>query len=129
MARQVGRYLATEGVFVYCGGRGGVMEAVCRGVEDNSGISVGILPGCHGDAANRHVTVSVASGAGDARNNMIANSVHGAIAIGGEYGTLSEIALTLRQDKPVVGLGTWDIKGVEKASSPKEAVSKILDLI
>jgi len=90
---------------------------------------VGILPGSNCERMNRYVTIPVATGAGDARNNMIANSIHGAIAIDGEYGTLTEIGHTLRQGKPVVGLETWDIDGVDVANSPKEAVSKIMELV
>lgn len=128
-AREIGKLLAKEGVLVYCGGRGGVMEAACQGVFEENGMVVGILPGSNCEKMNRYVTIPVATGAGDARNNMIANSIHGAIAIDGEYGTLTEIGHTLRQGKPVVGLETWDIDGVDVANSPKEAVSKIMELV
>jgi len=128
-AMEVGRLLAQEDVIVYCGGRTGVMEAVCRGVAEAGGTAVGVLPDDHCDNANGHVSIPVATGSGQARNVMIANSVHGAIAIDGEYGTLSEIAHTLGQGKPVVGLGSWEIKGMQDAETPKEAVAKILGLI
>ncbi|MFQ6607891.1 MAG: TIGR00725 family protein, partial [Fidelibacterota bacterium] len=78
---------------------------------------------------NDYLSVSVATGAGSARNTMIANSVQGAIAIDGSYGTLSEIGHTLRMGKPVVGLDTWDIEGVVAVESPEEAVIKIMELI
>ncbi|MFQ6674247.1 MAG: TIGR00725 family protein [Fidelibacterota bacterium] len=128
-SRTVGRLLAMEKVLVYCGGMTGVMEGVSHGVSEVNGTVVGILPesGCEG--ANRFVTVPVATGAGGARNVMIANSVQGAIAIDGEYGTLSEIAHTLRLGKPVVGLDTWSIEGVETVNTPEEAVTRILELV
>ena len=128
-AREVGRLLAEKGILIYCGGKGGVMEAVSKGASENRGTVVGILPDSDCEIANRYVTIPVATGAGDARNTMIANSIHGAIAIDGEYGTLSEIGHTLKQGKPVVGLDTWDIDGIYIAASPEESVLKILELI
>ncbi len=128
-AAEVGRFLAEEDVVVYCGGRKGVMEAVCRGVADAGGTVVGILPDDHCGNANGHVTIPVATGVGQARNVIIANSVHGAIAIAGQYGTLSEIAHTLGQGKPVVGLGSWEIKGVDRVATAEDAVTRILALI
>lgn len=129
LAERTGKLLANAGALVYCGGRGGVMEAVCKGVSEAGGSVVGILPNSDTSGANGYVTVPVATGAGQGRNVMIANSVHGAIAIDGAYGTLSEIAHTLAQEKPVVALESWDIKGVMEVSSPEEAVERILDLI
>lgn len=128
-AREVGRLLAERGAVVYCGGMGGVMEAVSRGVSEESGIVVGILPEADCDSGNEFLTIPVATGAGSARNVMIANSVQGAIAIDGSYGTLTEIGHTLRMGKPVVGLGTWDIEGVVAVENPEEAVEKIVSLI
>lgn len=127
-ARKVGRILAKKGVLVYCGGRTGVMEAVSRGVREEHGSVVGILPDENSDSANPYVDIPVATGAGSARNAMIVNSVHGAIAIDGHYGTLSEIGHALRAGKPVVGLETWDIKGVHPVKTPEESVEKILEL-
>lgn len=128
-AQAVGRLLAQKGVLVYCGGRTGVMEAVSRGVREENGTVVGILPEADSDGANPFVDIPVATGAGSARNVMIVNSVHGAIAIDGYYGTLSEIGHALRAGKPVVGLETWDIKGVHVVSTPEESVQTILELI
>ena len=128
-AREVGRLLALKGVIVYCGGMGGVMEAVSRGVSEESGTVVGILPEADGDSGNEYLTLPIATGAGSARNVMIANSVQGAIAIDGSYGTLSEIGHTLRMEKPVIGLGTWDIEGVVTVKTPEAAVKNILELI
>lgn len=128
-AREVGRLLAQRGVLVYCGGRTGVMEAVSRGVRDGNGTVVGILPEEDCESANPFVTIPVATGAGSARNAIIVNSVQGAVAIDGQYGTLSEIGHALRAGKPVVGLDTWDIKGVRPAKTPEETVNAILELI
>ena len=128
-ARKVGKLLASRGAVVYCGGLGGVMKAVSQGVSEENGTVVGILPGRDSRTANPYTSIPVATGTGNARNTMIANSVHGAIAIDGQYGTLSEIALTLGQNKSVVGLHTWGIKGVVGVKSPEEAVSRILELI
>ena len=127
-AEMVGKLLAEKGALVYCGGRSGVMKAVCKGTSEAGGTVVGILPTEDASGINRYVTVPVATGAGQGRNVMIANSVHGAIAIAGAYGTLSEIAHTLSQNKPVVTLGSWDIKGVNEAQTPEGAVQKILEL-
>ncbi len=129
VAEETGKRLADAGALVYCGGRGGVMEAVCRGTSGAGGTVVGILPNSDTSGINGYVSVPVATGAGQGRNVMIANSVQGAIAIDGAYGTLSEIAHTLAQDKPVVTLGSWDIKGVTEVQTPEEAVTTIMELI
>ena len=128
-AREIGRLLARRGVIIYCGGLNGVMEAVSRGVSEESGTVVGILPEADAGSGNEFLTIPVATGAGSARNVMIANSVQGAIAIDGSYGTLSEIGHTLRMGKPVVGLGTWDIEGVVDVADPEAAVNRIMELI
>ena len=129
MAEEVGSLLVENGAVVYCGGLTGVMDAVSKGVKNGDGTVVGILPGSECDEANEYVTIPVATGMGKARNVVIVNSIQGAIAIDGEYGTLSEIAHTLNQDKPVVGINTWDIKGVVPVETPQEAVTKIMELI
>jgi len=126
---EVGRLLAKKDVIIYCGGRSGVMKSVSQGVSEAGGTVVGILPDNSCDSSNKYITIPVATGVGQGRNIIIANSVEGAIAINGAYGTLSEIAHTLSQGKPVVGLGTWDIKGVIQVITPKEAVETVLGLI
>lgn len=126
---EVGRLLAKNDVIVYCGGRSGVMESVSQGVSEAGGTVIGILPDSSCDSSNKYISISVATGVGQGRNIIIANSVEGAIAIDGAYGTLSEIAHTLSQGKPVVGLGTWDIRGVIQVSTPEEAVETVLSLI
>jgi uncharacterized protein (TIGR00725 family) len=125
-AEAVGRLLAEQGVGVVCGGRGGVMAAVCRGSCEAGGLTIGILPGEDTSEANAWVQIAIPTGLGEARNAIVARAGVGAIAIGGEYGTLSEIALALKWGKAVAGLGTWDIDGVYAAESPEDAVQFIL---
>jgi uncharacterized protein (TIGR00725 family) len=126
VAEQVGRLLARRGAVVVCGGLGGVMEAACRGARDEGGLAVGILPGLDRGAANPHVSVAVATGLGEARNALVVRAADALIAVGGAYGTLSEIALALKAGKPVIGLGTWEIEGVEPADGPESAVETAL---
>lgn len=122
MAEEVGKLLAKEGVIVITGGLGGVMEAVSRGAYLEGGITVGILPTAKKDDANPYIKIPIPTGMGEMRNALIVRASDVLIAIGGEYGTLSEIALALKTGKKVIGLKTWDIKGVIKATSPEEAV-------
>ena len=121
-AEAVGRALAEAGAVLVCGGLGGVMEAACRGAKAGGGTTVGILPGPDRGAANPHVDVAVATGLGEARNALVVRAADALVAIGGEYGTLSEIALAVKAGKPVVGLGTWELDAVRIALSPEEAV-------
>ena len=109
-AEAVGRALAEAGAVVVCGGLGGVMEAACRGAAAGGGTSLGILPGDDRSAANPHVTVAVATGLGEARNALVARAADAVVAVAGEFGTLSEIALALAAGTPVVGLGTWELR-------------------
>jgi uncharacterized protein (TIGR00725 family) len=126
IAEEVGRLLARRGAVVVCGGLGGVMEAACRGARGEGGTALGILPGLDRGAANPHVSVAVASGLGEARNALVVRAADALIAVGGAYGTLSEIALALKTGKPVIGLGTWAIEGVEPADGPRAAVDAAL---
>jgi uncharacterized protein (TIGR00725 family) len=109
-AEDLGRELARRGAVVVCGGLGGVMEAVCRGARAQGGRTVGILPGDDRAAANPHVEVAVATGMGEGRNLLVVRTADAVVAVDGEFGTLSEIALALRLGKPVVGLDTWEIR-------------------
>jgi uncharacterized protein (TIGR00725 family) len=133
-AEDVGRLLATRGAVLVCGGLGGVMEAACRGAKDGGGTTVGILPGHDRRAANRYVDVAIATGLGEARNALVVRAADALIAVGGGFGTLSEIALALKSGKPVVGIGTWDLRraGVSEhplleAGDAGEAVTLALD--
>lgn len=105
-ATDVGREIATRGGTLLCGGLGGVMEAAARGAKSAGGITVGILPGIRADA-NDYVDVALGTGLGEMRNLVLVRSCDVLIAIGGGYGTLSEIAFALRVGTPVVGLDTW----------------------
>ena len=125
-AEEVGRLLARRGAVVVCGGLGGVMEAACRGASREGGTTVGLLPGLDRGAANPFVSVAVATGLGEARNALVVRAADALIAVGGAYGTLSEIALALKAGKPVIGLGTWEIDGVERVEGPEAAVNMAL---
>src|SRR5581483_3976079 len=107
-AEEVGRLLAAAGAVVVCGGLGGAMEAACRGAKSAGGTTLGILPGRDRAGANRFVDLAVATGLGEARNALVVRAADALVAVGGGYGTLSEIALALKAGTPVVGLGTWE---------------------
>jgi uncharacterized protein (TIGR00725 family) len=126
VAEEVGRLLARRGAVVVCGGLGGVMEAACRGTGEEGGTAVGILPGLDRGAANPHVSVAIATGLGEARNALVVRAADALIAVGGAYGTLSEIALALKGGKRVIGIGTWDIEGIELADGAEAAVEAAL---
>jgi uncharacterized protein (TIGR00725 family) len=127
-AEAVGRALAQAGAVVVTGGLGGVMEAACRGARDAGGLTVGILPGGDRSAANAAVMVALATGLGELRNGLVIRSADAVVAVGGAYGTLSEVALALKTGVPVVGLNTWEIEGIEPAEAPAEAVERALEL-
>jgi len=132
-AETVGRLLAEAGAVLVCGGRGGVMAAACRGAKSAGGLTIGILPGVDARDANPWVDVPIVTGLGEARNTIVVRSADAVIAVGGAYGTLSEIAFTLRWDKPLVGLGTWELArggapdgSIIRAETPEEAVAMAL---
>ena len=132
LAEAVGRLLAERGCVVVCGGLGGAMEAACRGAKAAGGTTIGILPGDDPRAANPWVDHPIPTGLGQARNVIVAAS-EAVIAVGGGFGTLSEIALALKLGKPVVGLGTWELarggepeETIVRAASPSEAVDAAL---
>jgi uncharacterized protein (TIGR00725 family) len=125
-AESVGRLLGQRGATIVCGGLGGVMAAVCRGAREAGATTVGLLPGSDRAAANEWVSVVIPTGLGELRNGLVVRSADAVIAVGRGYGTLSEVALALRSSRPVVGLGSWDIEGVEPAQSPQEAVERAL---
>ena len=109
LAAEVGRELARRGAILICGGLTGVMEAACRGAASEGGLTIGILPGDNPDSANSYVCIPIVTGAGYARNMAVVKSAQAVIAIGGSYGTLTEIAYALQSDIPVIGLNTWSI--------------------
>jgi uncharacterized protein (TIGR00725 family) len=108
LARAVGAGLAKAGAVVVCGGLSGVMEAACMGAKESGGLTIGILPGPERDAANPHVDVALATGLGELRNGLIVRFSDALIAIGGGWGTLSEIAFAMRTGRPVVALASWE---------------------
>ncbi len=128
VAEEVGRGLAQAGAIVITGGGSGVMAGASRGAAGAGGTVVGILRGEDRRAANPWVTIALPTGMGELRNGLIVRAADAAVAIGGAYGTLSEIALALVARLPVVGLDTWDLEGVEVADSPAQAVQRALAL-
>ena len=132
-AQEVGRRLAAAGATVVCGGLGGVMDAAARGAAQAGGIVVGILPGTDRAAANPHLTVAIPTGLGEARNTIVVRCADAVVAVGGEYGTLSEIGFALKLGIPVVGIGTWELRrggriddAIQVASDAAEAVAAAL---
>ena len=135
LAETIGELLAQQGVTVICGGLGGVMEAVCRGAKSKGGLTVGILPGQDSSTGNAWVDVPVVTGIGEARNAVVVKSARAVIAIGGSYGTLSEIAYALKSGVPVIGLNTWSLSrdgreddSIVRVQSAVEAANKAISL-
>jgi uncharacterized protein (TIGR00725 family) len=128
-AEEAGRLIARRGATLVCGGLGGVMEAASRGARSEGGQTVGILPHDHAKEANQFIDIPIATGLGIGRNVIIARSADALIAIGGEYGTLSEIAFALQMGKPVAGIRTWNIKGIINAENAADAVNKVFELL
>ena len=126
VAEETGRLLAHAGAIVVTGGRTGVMEAASKGAREAGGLTLGILPGSDRSEANPYVQVAVPTGMGEARNALVVRAADGVIAIGGEWGTLSEIALARKGGKPVVSIGSWDLEGLEAVAGPAEAVAAVL---
>ena len=126
----VGREVAKRGECLVCGGLGGVMEAAAYGAKQEGGITLGILPGTIREEANPWIDIAVLSGMGHTRNAFIAQSSDALIAVDGEYGILSEIAFDLKMGKTVIVLESkWEIEGIYRAESPKEAVELAFRLI
>ncbi len=129
-AEDIGRRIAQKGAVLVTGGLGGVMEAASKGARESGGTVVGILPGFSKDEANQFVEIPITTGLSHARNIIVVRSADAVIAVSGEYGTLSEIAVALKLGKPVIGINTWDsIDGVIKVNTPEEAVKKALELV
>jgi len=128
IAKEVGFLIAKEGWILICGGHAGVMEAACLGAKENGGITVGILPSFDGKDANPYVDIKIPTGLGYARNILVVRSANFIVSVGGKYGTLSEISFALNEEKIVLGIDTWDIKGIIKVKTPKEAIEKIKKL-
>ena len=128
VAEEVGRLIAENGAILVCGGMGGVMEAACRGAKSANGLTVGILPVADAKLGNAYLDVIISTGMGDARNALILNSVQGAIAVGGKYGTLSEIAYGIERKIPIVSLNSWDVDpAVYQAKTAQDAVEYVFN--
>jgi uncharacterized protein (TIGR00725 family) len=130
-AEQVGGAIARAGAVLLCGGLRGVMAAASRGAAEAGGVVVGLLPGFRRRDANRWVTIPIVTGMDQARNVVLVRSCDAVVAIGGMYGTLSEIALALKLGIPVVGLRTWRLQQPEGrrvplvvAATPEDAVAR-----
>ncbi len=128
-AEQVGALLAEAGAIVITGGRGGVMAAASRGATNAGGTVLGLLPGTSRAEANEWVTIALPTGMGELRNGLIVRASDVLIAVGGAYGTLSEVALALATGVPVIGLGSWTIDGIEQTVTPEEAVARALNSV
>ncbi len=136
LAEEVGRELARKDAILVCGGLGGVMEAACKGASAGGGLTIGILPGGSRQTANPYVQIPVVTNLGEARNVIVVKSAEAVIAIGGGYGTLSEIGHALRNGIPVVGLNTWSLSRNDRpdnsivlAKNPVDAVNKVLNMV
>jgi uncharacterized protein (TIGR00725 family) len=131
-AEDAGAAIADAGAVLVCGGLGGVMEAACRGARSRGGLTVGLLPSHERESANGWVQVAIPTGLGEARNALIVRSADVVIAIGGGWGTLSEIAFARKAGKPVVGVGSWELgeqaEGIVRGESGAQAVRVALDV-
>ncbi|MEU2630166.1 TIGR00725 family protein [Kitasatospora sp. NPDC007106] len=121
LARRVGELLAGHGAVLLCGGLGGVMEAAAAGARSRGGLTVGLLPGTDRARGNPHLTVALATGLGELRNGLLVRACDALIAVGGSWGTLSEVALGMRLGKPVVSLAGWDLPNAPATASPVPA--------
>jgi uncharacterized protein (TIGR00725 family) len=135
LAEEAGAAVAELGAGLVCGGLGGVMEAACRGARSRGGLTLGLLPGTDREAANGWVIVAVPTGLGEARNALVVRAADAVVAIGGGWGTLSEIALAVKTGVPVVGVGTWEpmlggepVDGVVAVDGARAAVAEALRL-
>jgi len=136
LAEEVGQELARRGATLVCGGLGGIMKAACKGASAEGGTTIGILPGNDSQTANPYVQIPIVTGLGEARNAIVVKSAQAVIAVGGSYGTLSEISYALKNSIPVIGLNSWSLsrsgrqdKSIIPAQNPVEAVDKALDSI
>lgn len=136
LAEKLGRLLAEAGFQIICGGLSGIMEAVTKGAKSAGGTTIGILPGYNPKEANPYIDISIATGVGYARNLAVVLSGEAVIAVGGKYGTLSEIAYALHFDKPVIALNSWGLikdgkvhSKVISVKTPEEAVKKLISLL
>ena len=130
IAREVGGEIARNGFSLVCGGLGGVMEAACRGAKEAGGITIGIIPTADKRDANPYCDLIIPTGLGHARNVLVVYASDALVAVDGETGTLSEIAIALKVGKPIVGIKTWELEGrVPLAQGGREAFAMIMDML
>ena len=127
-ADAAGRAIAGAGAALVCGGLGGAMAAACRGAAEAGGLTIGLLPGSDRAAANPWVRVALPTGVGELRNGLIVRAADAIVAIRGGWGTLSEVALARKLGRPVVGVGPWELPGLELAADGAAAVARALEL-
>lgn len=129
-AEKLGELIAQRGDILICGGLGGVMEAAAKGAKSIGGFTIGILPGFRAEDANSFIDIPIVTGLSHARNVIIVRSSDILIAVAGEYGTLSEIAIALKLKKPVIGICSWgNIKDIVNTQSPEEAINKVEEFV
>jgi uncharacterized protein (TIGR00725 family) len=133
LAYRTGAEIAKRGAILVCGGLGGSMEAACKGAHDNGGLSIGIIPFYEKKNANEYVDIVIPTGLGHARNNVVVATADGVIGVGGSWGTLSELAIAVKMDKPVAVVKGWSASGpggqgkeIAVASTPEEAVELVM---
>ena len=126
---KIGQLMARENWLVFCGGGAGVMEAISRGVKLEKGTCIGILKGTSDDEGNQYLSVPIKTGMGVARNAILAYNCDAAVAIGGQYGTLSEIAYALQLEKPMLGYKTWTIPKLESIDSINGLITRLRNII
>ncbi|MET7418913.1 TIGR00725 family protein [Dactylosporangium sp. NPDC005555] len=135
VAERVGVLLAEAGAVVVSGGRGGVMEASCRGAYERGGLTVGLLPGTDRADGNPFLTVALPTGMGELRNGLVARTADGLVAVGGGWGTLSEIGFAMRLGRPLAAVGSWAVSAPDGGASypvmatADEAVAWVLEEI
>jgi len=126
-AIELGHLIGKHDWVLFCGGLSGVMEGAAKGCYQSGGITVGILPGKEKDSANPFITLPIATGLGEGRNLLVVRASDVVVAIGGGYGTLSEIGLALKIGKPVIGLKTWPgIDGIDYVETPEQAIAIVV---
>jgi len=125
-AELLGKKIAENGWILMCGGRMGIMEAISKGCHEAGGTVIGILPGTDHSDANPYLNIPIATGIGLARNEILACACDVAVAVGGKYGTLSEIGHALQYGKPVISMHSWEIDGSIVAETPNEVIEHII---
>jgi uncharacterized protein (TIGR00725 family) len=131
-AFELGKMLSQAGYSIVCGGKGGVMEAVARGAAETGGLCIGLLPGHDQMEANRYISVAIPTGLGHARNYLVVQAGEVVVAVGGGYGTLSEIAFALTMGKTVIGINTWKAisgSGIEAEIIAVQSVSEAVEMV